>query len=260
MYALIKPFLTASVYYNYLVLGWMLLALFAFILLLYVTAPYGRHTSSNWGGMLDHKIGWILMEFPAVVVCPIVFYMGDVPKSAISYLFIFLWVAHYINRTFIFPLRTKTTGKKIPLVIVFSAIFFNVVNGFICGYYLGFIQPYALDWMYSWQFILGLLVFLTGMAINMSSDTILINLRSGTDRGYKIPKGGLFRYISCPNLFGEIVEWAGFAIMTWSVPILSFWIWTFANLSPRAIAHHQWYHQHFDNYPKKRKAVIPFLW
>jgi hypothetical protein len=29
---------------------------------------------------------------------------------------------------------------------------------------------------------------------------------------YKIPQGGLFRWLSCPNLVGEMIEWIGFAI------------------------------------------------
>jgi len=65
--------------------------------------------------------------------------------------------------------------------------------------------------------------------------------------------------VSCPNLFGEIVEWSGFAMMCWNLPALSFAIWTAANLIPRAISHHRWYRQRFADYPAARKAVIPFI-
>ncbi|MEX2589838.1 MAG: hypothetical protein WD334_06510, partial [Chitinophagales bacterium] len=73
------------------------------------------------------------------------------------------------------------------------------------------------------------------------------------------PNGGLFRYVSSPNLFGEIIEWTGWALMTWSMPTLSFAIWTWANLLPRALDHHRWYNSYFKEYPKERKAVIPFV-
>lgn len=36
--------------------------------------------------------------------------------------------------------------------------------------------------------------------------------------GYKIPYGGMFEYVSCANFFGEIVEWVGFAMASWSLP------------------------------------------
>ena len=76
---------------------------------------------------------------------------------------------------------------------------------------------------------------------------------------YKIPKGGLYEYISCPNYFGEIIEWVGFAVMTWSLPGLIFAMWTIFNLVPRAISHHKWYNQKFKNYPKSRKSIVPFI-
>ena len=76
---------------------------------------------------------------------------------------------------------------------------------------------------------------------------------------YKIPEGFMFRYVSFPNYFGEILEWMAFAIMTWSLAGLSFMIWTMANLVPRAIKGHQWYHNKFESYPKNRKAIFPFI-
>ena len=95
--------------------------------------------------------------------------------------------------------------------------------------------------------------------INNQSDHILINLRKPGETGYKIPKGGFFKYVSAPNLFGEMLEWMGFAILCWNLPALGFAVWTAANLIPRAISHHRWYLEKFENYPKERKAVIPFL-
>jgi steroid 5-alpha reductase family enzyme len=117
-----------------------------------------------------------------------------------------------------------------------------------------------MEWLTDPRFILGMVVFFTGMAINWHSDAILINLRKPGETGYKIPMGGLFRWVSCPNLLGEVIEWVGFGILTWSLPGLVFAIWTFANVVPRAISHHRWYKEKFPEYPKDRKAVIPGIW
>ena len=97
------------------------------------------------------------------------------------------------------------------------------------------------------------------MYINHGTDTRLIAIRKEKE-GYQIPQGWLFRWISCPNHFGEIVEWTGFALIAWSVPALTFAIWTFCNLAPRALNHHAWYHENFKEYPKNRKAFIPWGW
>jgi steroid 5-alpha reductase family enzyme len=171
-----------------------------------------------------------------------------------------LFVFHYFNRSIIFPLRLKTKGKKMPLIIMVSAMLFNTMNGFFMGYYFGNFAEYSLEWLSDPRFILGMLVFFTGMAINWHSDHILINLRKPGETGYKIPMGGMFRWVSCPNLLGEVIEWVGFGILTWSLPGLVFAIWTFANVVPRAISHHRWYREKFPDYPKDRKAVIPGFW
>lgn len=147
-----------------------------------------------------------------------------------------------------------------PLMIPLMAIFFNSVNGFINGYYLGYLSgTYPDTWMQDPRFIIGALMFVSGFLINFQADEILLNLRKPGETGYKIPQGGLYSYISNPNYFGEIIEWTGFAIMTWSPSGLAFAIWTAANLAPRAFSNHRWYLEKFSDYPPKRKALIPFV-
>ena len=104
-----------------------------------------------------------------------------------------------------------------------------------------------------------ILLFLFGFIINIQSDNYLLSLRKPGESGYSIPKGRWFGLVSCPNHFGEILEWTGFALMAWNLPAFSFAVWTAANLIPRAISHHKWYHAHFEHYPADRKAVIPYL-
>jgi 3-oxo-5-alpha-steroid 4-dehydrogenase 1 len=147
-----------------------------------------------------------------------------------------------------------------PLIICSSAVLFNFCNTFVIGYFLGNIGAnYGNEYFFSFRFITGFLIFLTGVFINVKSDNMLINLRKPGETGYKIPTGFLFRYISCPNHFGEIIEWFGFAFMIGTMPAWSFAIWTFVNLVPRTLDHHRWYKQNFPNYPKVRKAVFPFI-
>ena len=101
--------------------------------------------------------------------------------------------------------------------------------------------------------------FFSGFLIHMHSDSVLNNLRKNGSAGYRIPDRGLFSLVSCPNYLGEMIQWTGWALATWSLPGLCFCIWTVANLAPRALSHHRWYKKTFKNYPENRKAVIPFL-
>ena len=209
--------------------------------------------------MINNTLGWIIMEIPAVLAFGYFFLIGPY-KTNVNWIFFFIWQIHYINRSLIFPLRHPNKRKLMPLIIVLSAIFFNVGNGFLNGFYLGTIMPdYPLTWLKDPRFILGVLIFFTGMVINIRSDNILFRLRKPDQSDYKIPRGGLFRWVSCPNYFGEIIEWLGWAIATWSLPGFVFFIWTAANLIPRAISNHTWYKEQFPDYPAGRKAVIPFM-
>lgn len=241
---------------------WLTIALIVHVTMFFVTAPFGRHTSEKWGVSINNKLGWVIMELPSLSIMIFFLLFGTNSVNSFSWILFSLWIAHYINRTFIYPIRIKSTPKKMPLFIVLNAIIFNVVNAGLNGYYLAELAPsedYNLSWLTSVSFISGLFIFTTGVIINLKSDSILINLRKPGETGYKIPEGFLFKYISSPNLFGEIIEWAGFALMAWNLPAFTFMIWTMANLIPRAKNHHDWYRRTFPEYPEERKAVIPFL-
>jgi len=233
---------------------WILIALIVLPINLIYKAPYGKHSTKKWGKSIDNKTGWILMELPALLTCPLIYFI-IVEEINLSIVFIIFWITHYFNRTIIYPLRIRTKGKKIPIAIVASAFFFNMVNGVFNGYFLTLVQFESISEFY---LILGFIIFIIGFYINISSDNLLIKLRTN-QKGYVIPNGKLFNYVSCPNFFGEIIEWLGFAIMTLNPGSLSFLIWTICNLIPRSKAHHKWYIENFENYPKKRKAVIPYL-
>tara|TARA_B100001250_G_scaffold412266_1_gene443029 strand:- start:4505 stop:5278 length:774 start_codon:yes stop_codon:yes gene_type:complete len=252
--------ITQNKFYYYALISWIGLAIVTFIvLLLFKPSTYGRHTNIHRLS-ISNNFGWFLMELPTVLLMPYFLFKDLEENNIVILCFFVLYMIHYSNRVFIFPLKIRTQGKKIPVLIVLSAILFNICNTYFIGYYFSQATSlYNFDWFFSPYFIIGLLVFLTGAYINHQSDTILINLRKMSENGYKIPYGGFFRYISCPNHFGEIIEWIGFAILTWSWPTFVFAFWTIANLLPRSIQHHHWYKQQFANYPKNRKAILPYL-
>ena len=229
---------------------------FAYLIISKIRTPYGRHSSKGWGFMINNTWAWFWMEFPALVVMPVLSLIGPNELNPFSILLVSIWFIHYFNRVIVFPLRIKTKGKKMPISIALSAFFFNIFNGFFNGYYVGFIMDQGS--IYNYNVLIGIIIFICGMMINISSDNTLISLRKNSE-GYKIPHGNFFNFVSCPNYMGEIIEWIGFSVIAISLPALSFTLWTFFNLVPRALNHHDWYLENFDNYPKKRKAVIPYI-
>jgi len=247
--------------YNFMVWISFPLATVVFIVLLFISAPYGRHERKGWGPSTSNRLGWLVMESPSVLIFALLFWLGEAPKNAPILVFFLLWEAHYIHRSLIYPFMIADGKKIMPFVIVLMAFLFNSGNAYINGAYLFSLSGgYPESWLRSPKMVIGLVVFLIGFITNRWADRVLQGLREPGSQAYRIPYGGLYRWVSCPNYLGELVEWIGWAIATWSLPGLAFAVWTFANLAPRARAHHSWYHQYFSNYPKKRKALIPGIW
>jgi 3-oxo-5-alpha-steroid 4-dehydrogenase 1 len=240
--------------------AWVLLALISGVLLLRIQAPYGRYQRRGWGPLVPARLAWPLMESPALVLVPLLFALSEYRASLVAWTFVALWAAHYAQRTLVYPFLSRVAGRPMPLSILLLSGLFNLINGSFIGtdlFWSG--RLLGASWFTDSRFVVGCGLFVVGMGINLWSDAKLRGLRSETQRGYQIPRGGLYRWVSCPNYLGEIVEWIGFALLTGSVAGAAFAVWTMANLLPRALAHHRWYRAEFKDYPAERRALIPFL-
>lgn len=247
-----------TTFYWALLAAWLACAVAVFVALLLRTAPYGRFARAGWGWRVSPRLAWLLMEGPAAIVFTLFFFLGD-NKNAVAIVFLIIWNVHYVYRGYIYP-WLKRSSRGVPVSIVAAAVGFQLVNSYLQERYLFTIaDEYPSAWLLDPRFIGGAILFAIGWAITVQSDSLLRSLRAGENQDYQIPRGGLFRWVSCPNYFGEIVEWSAWALLTWSLPGLVFAIWTAANLIPRALAYHRWYREEFADYPANRKAVIPGL-
>jgi 3-oxo-5-alpha-steroid 4-dehydrogenase 1 len=245
----------------FLILGGLVVAMAVFVVLFFVSAPYGRHARRGWGPMIPNHISWFMMETPAVIMFALFFAVGSASKNLPIILFFILWELHYIHRAFIYPWTIRDGYKKMPIGVILLGFGFNLGNAYANGQYLFNLSGgYPESWLLNSRFLVGVILFLVGFIINRWADLSLRALRKPGEINYSIPYGGLFHWVSCPNYLGEIVEWSGWALATWSLPGLAFAVWTFANLAPRARSHHAWYYANFPDYPKNRKALIPGIW
>jgi 3-oxo-5-alpha-steroid 4-dehydrogenase 1 len=246
--------------FEILIWAWLGLAVLAFATLFFVAAPYGRLAREHWGPKIRKDLGWLVMEAPAAVGFALFFVLGAYTGSVTAWVFLGLWQFHYVYRAFIYPFWVSREGKPMPLAVVGLGIFHNVVNVYINGRFLyTFSGGYTDEWLTDPRFLTGVIIFFYGAYVNRHSDHILRNLRQPGQSDYKIPYGGLFKYVSAPNYLGEIIQWTGWAIATWSLPGLAFAVWSLANLGPRALSYHRWYHQRFPDYPRERTPLIPYV-
>ena len=255
----------------YIIMACMaLMAVIVFVALFFFKAGYGYLSSSNWGPKISNRTAWIIMEAPAFIFLlyhTIRYAMSGADtgnSSLVLYIMAGLYLLHYFQRSFIFPLMMRGKGKM-PVAIMLMGLVFNTLNAYLIGGWLYEEAPhgmYQTEWLTSPQFIIGTLVFFTGMAINLHSDHVIRNLRKPGDTRHYIPVKGLYRYVTSANYFGEFIEWVGYAILTWSPAGALFAVWTFANLGPRAKALSARYEEEFgDEYRKLgKKHIIPFIW
>jgi protein-S-isoprenylcysteine O-methyltransferase Ste14 len=257
---LADPGAAEAVFYSGLLTVWGVLGIIAFVVLLKKPAPYGRFVAASAEGSrgLSSRWAWAIMESPTVLLFSLIYLLGS-RKGVAPTVFLLIWNSHYLYRTVLYPTLLRSR-KRVPASIVCSALLFNVINAYLQAAFLfRLAEPYPREWLAQIPFWIGSALFGAGLATHIWTDWRLRQLRSGEKSEYRIPQGGLFNWISCPNYLGEIIQWLGWAVLTWSAAGWLFAWWTFANLFPRALSHRAWYAERFAEYPERRKAILPFV-
>ena len=202
---------------------WTAFAVVTGVVLLRVVAPYGRHARPGWGVRIPAVPAWMAMEAASPLVMTLLFVRGDRVDDLAARMFLALWLAHYAYRSVVFPLLGRGRKAPVPLGVFASALAFNVINAAFNGQWLFAVGPVrGSAWLLDPRFLVGTTVFATGFIIHLRADAILRGLRSVDEGGYRVPRGFLFERVSCPNYFGEVMEWTGWALLTWSCAGLSF--------------------------------------
>ena len=238
-------------------------ALAVFIALHFFEAGYGYLFDRRYGPPIPNKIGWVLMESPVFILMCILWATSDRMGQAGPLALFLLFEAHYFQRSFIFPMLLRG-NSRMPLGIVLMGMLFNTLNALMQGGWIFYVSPdgYYDNWFAQPYIYVGGALFIAGMAINLHSDRIIRHLRKPGDTRHYIPRGGMFRYVSSANYFGELLEWVGFAVASWSWAGAVFAWWTFANLAPRAASLRRRYEQEFgEEFSRlRRKRIIPFIY
>lgn len=242
-----------------LLVAWALAACGACLVLPRIPAPYGRFVRQGWGPGVPPRLAWFLMESPGLWVFAGVFVVS-LPCPPVPALFAVLWMGHYTYRGLVYPWLIRST-RRVPATVVMMAIGFHLMTAGLQTWELYRLKPdRPLAWLWDPRFLIGLGAFAWGLATVVRADAALRRLRPTRGEQYQVPRGGLFEHVSCPHYLGEIVEWTGWAVLTWTWAGLVFALWTAANLVPRAQALHRAYHEQFPDYPASRRALIPYVW
>ena len=221
----------------------------------FLQAPYGKHGRAGWGPTIPTPAAWLVMESPTLFVTALLIPSGRNSSDPRCLALLAPFLVHYLHRTLLHPLRLAAASDRTRFPVLVAAVGFayNVLNAYVQIRSATHYKDYASDGRFWIRAAAGSAVFAAGMWINVSSDRALVRLKREARGRYVVPRGGLFELVSSPNYFG--------AVMSWSLAGLGFFLFTCANLVPRARSTRRWYSEKFgDEYPEARKAVIPFLY
>lgn len=260
-------FYTSSGAYNRALAAALGLVLFTVIGTLFVKTPYGRFGEGTPGVRLSPRLGWFLMEFPATVSFMIFYWSGRNALEPVPLVLFAVWCVHYANRGFIFPFRMRVAPdhrQSFNFSVVAIGWIVTSLHGYLNGsYFSEYGSQYVTSWLYDPRFIAGILIYYGGFILTVRSESIMRDLRSRDPKPdeprYRIPRGGMFRFVTNPQYLGELAAWAGFALFTWSPGGIFIFLISAANLVPRALENHRWYREQFPDYPPERKALVPYI-
>lgn len=172
------------------------------------------------------------------------------------------WTIHYAKR----ELETLFVHRFSHATMPFRNIFKN------SGYYWGFaafVAYFVNHPLYTppsqEMAVAGMCLFYFMEVGNFTTHLTLRALRPAGSTQRKIPRGGLFRFVSCPNYTYEICAWLGFNLMTRTVAGILFMCAGALQMIIWAQGKHRRYRKEFDGkdgkplYPPNRKSIVPFI-
>jgi len=249
------------------------LGLSFFCLLAEVISPtaYGRF-GNDASFAVSPRLGWFLMELPCTVVFGYLFWyraylLGLRKLSRSSLVLGCIFSLHYAYRGWYYPYNIRVYGNSSNFSLApaiggwLVTITHAMLNAEIISKYGKRLTKDS--YLKSAQFILGLVLYYSGLVAIMYQDHLMRELRSTPGPRYRIPRGGLWDYITSAQYFSELWGWFGFMVLMDFEPsgMFVFFVSLF-NLAPRAVTNHAWYEEHFgaDYVQLNRAKLVPFVW
>jgi very-long-chain enoyl-CoA reductase len=226
---------------------------------------------------LGPQVGWttvFLTEYAGPLVIYLCFYVRPAliygAKAATakhefaSQVACVCWTVHYAKRLLETLFVHRFSHSTMPIRNIFKN----------CAYYWGFTafvayfnnHPLYTAPLYGMtQVYIGLTTFCLCELGNLSIHVALRNLRPAGSKERRIPRATwnpltwLFNLVSCPNYTYEFGSWIGFTILSQSLPGGLFALVGLAQMTQWALGKHKAYRTDFKDYPRQRKAIIPFI-
>ncbi|CAG8469351.1 2429_t:CDS:2 [Dentiscutata heterogama] len=221
------------------------------------------------GPQISWKTVFLIEYFGPLVIHPIFYYFKsqiyaeDFEHSKMQEFTFYMIMAHFAKRELETLFVHRFSHGTMPFKNVFKNSFhYHALSGANLAYWVygpwnasGTSGGERNEW-YIWACVA---LFVYAQISNFSTHITLRNLRPPGTRVRKIPYGYGFGLVSCPNYFFEIVAWFSICVLTNSLAAWLFIVAGFYQMYLWAIKKHKAYRKEFKDYPKDRKAMIPFI-
>ncbi|CAL5091317.1 unnamed protein product [Urochloa decumbens] len=223
----------------------------------------GNNNNKNRGvgALLKSRDGMLVAYVPALLAAAASFAVPGAVDGPRAQILSAALAVHFLKRVLEVLLVHRYSGSM-PVdtaVTIGTSYFLSTVTMIYAQHLSHDLPDPPVDLLYP-----GVAVFAVGIAGNFYHHYLLSKLRSdsgggGGDKGYKIPRGGLFELVTCPHYLFEILGFFGFAMIAQTAYALAVATGTAAYLAGRSCATRRWYQSKFEEFPERIKALVPFV-
>jgi len=221
--------------------------------------PYSKFELKNERGFAFSRIyntrkGLFFIYFSTFLSITFI-YVNDVIKNTPYHIIVYIfYLINYLKRCFEVLFIHKFSKKSSFFALLYIGVSNVFVNTILCKYIL--LSNKNKD---DSNLILLLFLFLFIITFIIIIIIIIIIESPRNAKRYKIPRGGLFEYVSCPHYFMEFLTWAGFSVIVHRLSVYGHITFLLCTFIGRSYQTRKWYNNNIVGYPRKRKCLIPLI-
>jgi very-long-chain enoyl-CoA reductase len=214
---------------------------------------------------MPSRIGMFIIYFPAALAYPLLtlYLRGSLTHPSCNSFYhhacMMMITSHFVKRVLEVLFLHKYSGCIGGVSVALISTLYTVVAGLPCV--LATLRmPIGSQPQIGASQIAGFLIWVLGSYGNFFHHDLLAKLRKDGEKGYKVPKGGLFGLVCCPHYFCEIIAWFGFSLFFTHIGAFCLTLTMAMYLLGRAPATLAWYKQKQLKIPPDWKSMVPYLW
>lgn len=222
------------------------------------------------GIQISWRLVFVLEYFGPLLIAPLLFFFPKVfygeervaasgGHSLTQVIAFGLMILHFVKRELESLFVHRFSNATMPLIrLPVNCTHYWILCGLFINYFV--LHP-AFEGPYVDPIVIYALAILMVICevLNFRCHLVLRDLRPTGTRSRGIPKGVGFDTVSCANYLWETAAWVLFSLLTRCFTSWLFTVVAFVQMTDWALKKHRNYRNEFPDYPRSRKAIIPFL-